>query len=136
MYLTSHTLRQIMLGRYSRMKNNSIYILMLFVFLLVSCNHTPKNSMGTRVYHASDRLVKHRKRFTTQYFSDRGIPFPPGSGLKWNPEKSQLSVTNTAENLKEMGLLIRALNVPQPYMMIISGLHKEIPHVELNSIKK
>lgn len=54
-----------------------------------------------------------------KYFEDRGVPFPEGSQISYEPMNNKLSVRNRAENLRKLEDLIRQLDkIDTPLVMV------------------
>ncbi len=52
------------------------------------------------------------------YFKERGVPFPEGASIFYDPESGRLTMRNTKENNDKLADRIHVLDVPAPMVMI------------------
>lgn len=57
-----------------------------------------------------------------QYFIDNGIPFEEGSSIAYNSRANKLTVKNTPENVRQLELAIRDMDVQNPLILIESKM--------------
>lgn len=68
-----------------------------------------------------------------KFFTDMGVPFPPGSSISYNSTISQLIVRNTAENLEIFERILAALNVV-PNQVEIEARFVEVGQRDLSEL--
>ena len=54
----------------------------------------------------------------TDYFKQRGVPFPQGSSIAWDSKTSVLIATNTPDNQKIITSLIKEIDIQVPQVLI------------------
>lgn len=69
----------------------------------------------------------------TDYFKQRGIPFPQGSSIAWDTKTSILIVTNTPDNQKIIASLIKEIDIQIPQVLIETKF-VEITETELEEL--
>lgn len=57
-----------------------------------------------------------------KYFIDNGIPFQKGASIAYNSRANKLTVVNTPENVRQLELAIRDMDVQNPLIMIESKM--------------
>lgn len=62
--------------------------------------------------------VEMTRQDVRSFFQEAGVPFPPGTSIKFNPSTSQLIVRNTVENLEIFERLLPHFNKPPPQVEI------------------
>ncbi len=74
-----------------------------------------------------------QQRDMKKFFSDMGVPFPPGTSISYNPAISQLIVRNTPENLEIFERILAALDVV-PKQIEIEARFVEVAQKDLNEL--
>jgi len=74
-----------------------------------------------------------QQRDMKKYFSDMGVPFPPGTSISYNPTISQLIVRNTPENLEIFERILATLDVV-PKQVEIEARFVEVAQKDLNEL--
>ncbi|MCX7818096.1 MAG: hypothetical protein N2652_02640 [Kiritimatiellae bacterium] len=74
-----------------------------------------------------------QQRDMKKFFSDMGVPFPPGTSISYNPAISQLIVRNTPENLEIFERILAALDVV-PKQVEIEARFVEVAQKDLNEL--
>lgn len=74
-----------------------------------------------------------QQRDMKKFFSDMGVPFPPGTSISYNPAISQLIVRNTAENLEIFERILAALDVV-PKQIEIEARFVEVAQKDLSEL--
>lgn len=69
----------------------------------------------------------------TDYFKQRGVPFPQGSSIAWDSKTSVLIATNTPDNQKIITSLIKEIDIQVPQVLIETKF-VEITEAELEEL--